>query len=118
MLRPKSVSGTAADAPRPSGEQRSGTVVIALGITQIFAWGSSYYLPAVLAASISSGTGWPLSWVIGGLSLGLIIAGIVSPTVGSTIQVHGGRPVLAISSILLATGLAGIGLSLKTLGPT
>lgn len=33
------------------------TVVTALGITQIFAWGSSYYLPAVLAVPIASGNG-------------------------------------------------------------
>ncbi len=43
------------------------------------AWGSSYYLPAVLAGPISSDTGWSLSWVVGGLSVGLAAAGIVSP---------------------------------------
>ena len=31
-------------------------------------------------------TGWPLAWVVGGLSLGLVTAGLVSPQVGHTIE--------------------------------
>jgi MFS family permease len=80
-------------------------VVTALGITQIFAWGSSYYLPAVLAKPISSEMGWPFTWVIGGLSLGLLLAGLISPVVGRTIERLGGRSVLATSAVLLAAGL-------------
>ena len=37
-----------------------------LGLTQILAWGSSYYLPAVLAGPIARDTGWSLPWVVGG----------------------------------------------------
>ena len=46
-------------------------IISALGVTQIFAWGTSYYLPAVLASPIVADTGWSLAWVVGGLSLGL-----------------------------------------------
>jgi MFS family permease len=92
-------------------EPRRNVVVVALGITQIFAWGCSYYLPAVLAKSITAGTGWPLPWVVGGVSIGLFVAGLVSPLVGRKIQQYGGRAVLASSSILLAFGLVGIGLA-------
>ncbi len=80
-------------------------VISALGIVQIFAWGSSYYLLAVFAAPIAADTGWPLSWIVGGLSLGLFVAGIASPSVGEAIRRHGGKPVLMLSSILLASGL-------------
>ena len=79
-------------------------IVPALGVTQILAWGSSYYLPTVLAAPIAAETGWPLTWVVGGLSLGLLIAGLVSPLVGRTIHRLGGRPVLAASAVLIACG--------------
>ena len=82
-----------------------------LGVTQIFAWGSSYYLPAVLAKPIASDTGWSLSWVVGGLSLGLLIAGLVSPWVGRAIARRGGRPVLAVSAGLLAAGLSALSLA-------
>ncbi|HST95862.1 MAG TPA: MFS transporter, partial [Microvirga sp.] len=44
-------------------------VISALGVTQILAWGSSFYLPAVLAQPIAADTGWSLGWVVGGLSV-------------------------------------------------
>lgn len=80
-------------------------IISALGVVQIFAWGSSYYLLAVLAAPIAADTGWPLAWIVGALSLGLLAAGIVSPRVGDAIGQHGGRPVLAAACLLLAGGL-------------
>lgn len=81
-------------------------VISALGIVQIFAWGSSYYLMAVLAAPIVAETGWPLPWVVGAISVALACAGLASPQVGNAIARFGGRPVLAIGSALLASGLA------------
>lgn len=86
-------------------------VIPVLGVTQILAWGSSYYLLAVLAQPIAADTGWSLAWIVGGLSLGLLVAGIVSPRVGDSIQRHGGRVVLATSAVFLAIGLAGLALS-------
>ncbi len=86
-------------------------VIPVLGVTQILAWGSSYYLLAVLAQPIANDTGWPLAWVVGGLSLGLLVAGIVSPRVGDSIHRLGGRLVLATSAVFLALGLAGLALA-------
>lgn len=80
-------------------------VISALGVVQIFAWGSSYYLLAVLAAPIAADTGWPLAWIVGALSIGLLAASIVSPRVGDAIGRLGGRPVLALACLLLASGL-------------
>ncbi|WP_244540323.1 MFS transporter [Kaistia soli] len=85
--------------------------ISALGVTQILAWGSTYYLPAVLAKPIAVDTGWPLSYVVGGLSVGLFAAGVVSPRVGRLIQQHGGRRILAASVVLMALGLLTIGLA-------
>ncbi|WP_419953503.1 MFS transporter [Methylobacterium sp.] len=86
-------------------------VISALGVVQILTWGSSFYLLSVLAAPMTQDTGWPLGWVIGGLSLGLLVAGLVSPRVGAFIGEHGGRPVLAFASIALALGLTGLALA-------
>ena len=80
-------------------------VITALGVVQILAWGSSYYLPAVLAEPIARETGWPLAWIVGGLSFGLLVAAAISPRVGAAIQRRGGRPVLALAALLLAAGL-------------
>jgi hypothetical protein len=83
-------------------------VVTALGVTQILAWGSSYYLLAVLAGPIAVDTGWSGGWVVGALSLGLLVEGLVAPRVGDAIERHGGRYILAASSVLLAAGMAGL----------
>jgi len=86
-------------------------VITALGIAQILAWGTSFYFPAVFAGPIVAETGWSLGWVVGGTSVGLLVAGLISPQVGKVIDVHGGRPVLFASSLFYAAGLAGIGLA-------
>jgi MFS family permease len=105
------VSAGAGDAIPIAKAPSRALVISALGITQIFAWGTSYYLPAVLAAPIVADTGWSLAWVVGGLSLGLLTAGIISPWVGRAIALHGGRPVLAVSAGLLAAGLLALALA-------
>jgi hypothetical protein len=80
-------------------------VIAAIGIAQILAWGSSYYLLAVLAGPIARDTGWSYAWVVGGVSLGLLVAGLVSVPVGRRIEARGGRGVLGASAVLLAAGL-------------
>jgi MFS family permease len=86
-------------------------VITALGISQILAWGTSFYFPAVFAEPILRDTGWSLGFVVGGTSLGLLVAGLISPQVGKLIDAHGGRPVLLASSLFYAAGLIGVGLS-------
>ncbi|MGH6727142.1 MAG: MFS transporter [Pseudolabrys sp.] len=86
-------------------------VIAALGIAQILAWGTSFYFPAVFAGPIVADTRWTLGWVVGGTSLGLLVAGLISPQVGRVIETHGGRPVLLASSLFYAAGLTGIGLA-------
>src|ERR1700684_1247027 len=83
-------------------------IISALGVTQILAWGSSYYLPAVLAAPIARDTGWPLTWIVGGLSFGVLVAALVSAHVGRAIERSGGRPVLALSAIAIGVGQIGL----------
>jgi MFS family permease len=85
--------------------------ITALGIAQILGWGTSFYFPAVLAPPIVADTGWSLGWVVSGTSIGLLVAGLIAPRVGAVIDRRGGRPVLAVSSLLYAAGLAGIGLA-------
>lgn len=105
------MSGSSGEAVPIAKTPRRAVIISALGVTQIFAWGTSYYLPAVLAAPITADTGWSLAWVVGGLSLGLLTAGLVSPLVGRAIARGGGRPVLALSAGLLAAGLLTLSLA-------
>jgi len=86
-------------------------VLTALGVAQILAWGTSFYFPAVFADPIRAETGWSLGAIVGGTSIGLLVAGLISPQVGAFIGRHGGRMVLLASSLFYAAGLAAIGMS-------
>jgi MFS family permease len=83
-----------------SGRDRA--IVTTIGTGQILAWGSSFYLIAVLAGPVEKDTGWPLAWLVAGQSLALVVAAMASPYVGRWIGHGGGRVVLAVSSLLLA----------------
>src|SRR5260221_369562 len=50
--------------------------------------------------------GWSLGFAMGGVSLALLAAGLVSPRVGRLIVRHGGHRVMPIGSLLGAVGLA------------
>jgi len=90
---------------------RRWSITSAVGVAQIFAWGSSYYLLTALSKPIAADTGWSMDWIIGALSLGLLASGAVSPHIGRAIGRHGGRPVLAAACLLQASGLVLLGVA-------
>ncbi len=82
--------------------------VSVLGVTQIIAWGTIFYSPVLTAPLIVRETGWSLSFVMGGFSLGLLIAGLVSPFVGRSIDRYGGHIVMTAGALVSALGLVGL----------
>ena len=86
--------------------RRVAVVVAALGSTQTLAWGSSYYLPAILGAPIAQALGLAPSVFFGIFSVALLISAAMGPAVGKIIDRHGGRGVLVASNLVLALGLA------------
>jgi MFS family permease len=86
-------------------------VITALGTAQTLAWGSSYYLPAILADPIAHDLGISSNWFFAAFSASLVISGLLGPRVGRQIDHVGGRQVLCISNLLLAGGLAVLGAS-------
>ncbi|MBM4440281.1 MAG: MFS transporter [Candidatus Rokubacteria bacterium] len=79
--------------------------VLALGITQITIWGTSYYCLGVLAASIGRDMGWSRGFVFLGFTVALLAMGLVSSTVGRAIDRHGARAVMTLGAGLVAVGL-------------
>jgi hypothetical protein len=79
--------------------------VVALGITQITAWGTSYYCLGVLAGPISRDTGWSRGFVFLGFTVALLAMGVVSGTVGRMIDRHGARAVMTVGTVVVSAGL-------------
>ena len=94
---------------RPGGRHRG--MVTALGLVQLIGWGSTFFLLAVLAEPIAQDTGWPIGWIVAGLSIALFASGIAAPRVGDMIRHFGGRPMLIAACIILASGLSTLALA-------
>ena len=84
----------------PAASRPRLVVVSAVGVAQILAWGSSYYLLAVLAGPVVADTGWPLTWLMGALSIGMLVSGLVSPRIGFLIEQAGGRASTGVRAVL------------------
>jgi MFS family permease len=85
-------------------------VAALLGVAQTLAWATSYYLPALVAPVVVADLGADPALVYGAFSLALLISGLAAPRTGRMIERLGGRPVLLVSSAILAVGLAMLGL--------
>ena len=81
---------------------------LAIGAAQTIAWASTFYLPAVLADPLSRDLGLSSAWVFGAMSISLAVSGAVAPRIGRAIDRGHGRGVLAVSSLVLAAGLANV----------
>jgi MFS family permease len=92
------------------------TTTIALGVSQTIGFGSTYYLPAILAEPMARELGVTPPWTFGGFTLALLILAALGPMAGRWIDRHGGRSVLCLSSIIFAAGLALLGLAQGLLG--
>ena len=79
--------------------------VNALGLTQITAWGTSFYCLGVLAKPIVAETGWAVSSVFLGFSIALLVMGAISTWVGQLIDRIGARWVMSIGTIIVSAGL-------------
>jgi hypothetical protein len=75
------------------------------GVTQILAWGALFYPPVLTVPLIAADRGWSATFAMGGFSLALLIAGLVSPRVGALIDRYGGHRVMPVGSLLGALGL-------------
>jgi len=79
--------------------------VCALGISQITAWGTSYYCLGVLAGPIALDTGWSRSLIYFGFTAALLAMGAVSAWVGRAIDHYGARAVMSVGTAVVSAGL-------------
>jgi predicted MFS family arabinose efflux permease len=82
-----------------------------LGLTQIIAWATIFYSPVLLVPLIAAERGWSLAFSMGGFSLALLVAGLVAPFVGRSIDRYGGHVVMAVGALVGAAGLVGLAIA-------
>jgi MFS family permease len=94
---------------RPQRQGEPWGAVLALGITQITAWGTIFYLFALIMEPLQSALGASKTAVVGAFTVALLLSGLLAPMVGQLIDRRGGRALMAAGSLLAAASLAGLG---------
>lgn len=84
-------------------------VVVALGVTQIIAWGSIYYAFSLVIGALATAVNADQPTVVGAFSVALLTAGAASAPIGSLIDRHGGRWVMAAGSAAAGMLLMAVG---------
>lgn len=79
--------------------------VCALGLTQITAWGTSYYCLGVLAGPIAADLGWSTGLVYFGFTVAHLVMAAVSTWAGRAVDRFGGQAVMTTGTVLVAAGL-------------
>lgn len=80
-----------------------------LGVNQTLSWGMTFYLPAIVAGPAAESLGQTPFRVLGAFSWSLLVSAFFAPHVGRWIDRHGGRGSLLASVIVMAAGLAVLG---------
>ena len=80
-------------------ERESRSLVAALGVTQIIAWGSIYYLFALLIVPLERELAISRAMTAGAFSLSLLASGLAAPWIGRWIDRVGGREAMTAGSI-------------------
>ncbi|MDP3370283.1 MAG: MFS transporter [Brevundimonas sp.] len=80
-------------------------IVPVLGLGQVVAFASSYYLLGVLADPIAADLGLDPAAPFAALSVAFLLSAVLTPWAGRLIERRGGRAVLAASHVLFAVAL-------------
>src|SRR5678816_1497399 len=97
-------------------QPRQSVLVLAMGVGQMIAFASSFYLMGVLGDAIGRDLGLSSGFVFGMVSVSLAVTALVAPAVARRIDLRGGKPVLLASSVVFALGLVLLGFSRDGLG--
>src|SRR5262245_66057595 len=92
-------------APLPNVITGPWRAVLVLGVTEILAWGAIFYPPVLTVPLIAHEHGWSMTFAMGGFSLALLTAGLVSPRGGKLVDRHGGHRGMPLGSLIAALGL-------------
>jgi MFS family permease len=101
---------TTADIRAAAGGGRA-KPVLALGVTQMTAWGTTYYLPAVFTEAFQRDLGLSATAVFSGVAIMLISSALLAWPAGRLMDRNGAGRSMPAGSLLLALGLLALGLA-------
>ncbi|MEZ2218630.1 MFS transporter [Rhizobium sp. RCC_161_2] len=94
----------------------SGRTILCLALSQLVAWGVTYYLIGVFDKLMAADLGWSSEIIHGGFAIGLLAMGVVSPLAGRSIDRLGGRKVMVAGAVLTAIGCFALAICETLLG--
>lgn len=87
------------------------TLIAALAVSQILGWGTTYEMPAVFGRAMAADLGLSNEMAFAGLTVMMLSMAFLGPWTGRMIARHGAANILAMGSVLMASGLAVLALS-------
>jgi len=99
------LSVTVTRSPAKGFDSTTWLAVLALGVTQITGWGTTFYIPAVLVRPLSGDLGLSRDAVFGGVTAMLLVSAATATIVKPIIERWGARGAMALGSALMAVGL-------------
>jgi predicted MFS family arabinose efflux permease len=87
------------------------TLVAALAVSQILGWGTTYEMPAVFGRAMAADLGLSNEMAFAGLTVMMLTMAFLGPWTGRMIARHGASKILAMGSVLMASGLVVLALS-------
>ncbi|TKR55751.1 MFS transporter [Allopusillimonas ginsengisoli] len=87
-------------SPDSPAENNPHTLIAALGIGQLCAWGSLYYSFPLIAEAMMADLGWSKTDVYGAATIGLVLAGFLAYPVGVAVDKGYGRALMGSASLM------------------
>lgn len=82
----------------------TGRTIFCIGMTQLINWGITFYMPGVFGTAIMSETGRSPVVTFSGLTIAMLVMGLVSPLTGPLIARTGGRTVMMVGTFVIVLG--------------
>lgn len=87
-----------------SGGRLTGRTVFCIGMTQLINWGITFYMPGAFGTAVMADTGWSAVVTFSGLTVAMLVMGLVSPLTGLFVARAGGRTMLMAGTICISGG--------------
>ncbi|MSP77060.1 MAG: MFS transporter [Rhodospirillaceae bacterium] len=88
-----------------------GRVTLALGLTQIIGWGTTFLMLAVLGRHIQDDLALPAELIFAGITVLFATGAVVAPRIGRVMDRTGARVLMSVGSLLYAASLAALAMS-------